>query len=114
MLRLVVQVSGTTRKFAGSLMPLLDEPPHGVEGGAKAAIYDVNRDFAGDGTTVIVASSELPEVLASADRGMVFGGGHLVADFERGEMREQTILASAFRLEGRRAGAAHVGTCIHG
>jgi ribose transport system ATP-binding protein len=86
---------------------LLDEPTHGVDVGAKAEIYDIIRRLASDGATVLVASSELPEILAIADRCIVFAGGRIVADLDRSTMSEEAILAAAFtpppaaELEGR-------------
>jgi ribose transport system ATP-binding protein len=78
---------------------LLDEPTHGVDVGAKAEIYDIISRLAREGTTVIVASSELPEILAIADRCVVFAGGRVVADLDRSEMTEENILAHAFAMQ---------------
>ncbi len=79
---------------------LLDEPTHGVDVGAKAEIYDIISKLARDGATVIVASSELPEILAIADRCVVFAGGRAVADLDRSSMSEESILAHAFTVDG--------------
>jgi ribose transport system ATP-binding protein len=75
---------------------LLDEPTHGVDVGAKAEIYQIIRDLAARSASVVVASSELPEILAIADRCVVFAGGRVVADLPRAEMSEAAILAHAF------------------
>ena len=75
---------------------LLDEPTHGVDVGAKAEIYEIIRTLAAQGAGVILASSELPEILAIADRCIVFAGGRITADLPRGEMSEETILSHAF------------------
>lgn len=83
---------------------LLDEPTHGVDVGAKAEIYDIISKLARDGTAVIVASSELPEILAIADRCVVFAGGSVVADLGRADMTEENILAHAFAMQAARAG----------
>ena len=79
---------------------LLDEPTHGVDVGAKAEIYEIIRKLAAEGTTVVAASSELPEILAIADRCVVFAGGRVVADLGRGLMTEASILAHAFAHHG--------------
>jgi len=86
---------------------LLDEPTHGVDVGAKAEIYEIIRDLAARGTTVVVASSELPEILAIADRCVVFAGGRAVADLPRAGMTEAAILARAFAVQPDRAEVAH-------
>jgi ABC-type sugar transport system ATPase subunit len=75
---------------------LLDEPTHGVDVGAKSDIYDIIRRLAEDGLSLIVASSELPEIMAIADRCAVFSVGELVAILDRSEMSEETILHHAF------------------
>ncbi|WP_245572871.1 sugar ABC transporter ATP-binding protein [Lichenihabitans psoromatis] len=75
---------------------LLDEPTHGVDVGAKAEIYDIISRLAAAGTTVLMASSELPEILAVADRCLVFAGGRIAADLDRAGMSEESILAGAF------------------
>ncbi|TPE51069.1 sugar ABC transporter ATP-binding protein [Amaricoccus solimangrovi] len=77
---------------------LLDEPTHGVDVGAKAEIHGIIRDLAADGTAIVVASSELPEILAIADRCLVFAGGRVVAELGRDEMSEAAILRHAFAL----------------
>ena len=77
---------------------LLDEPTHGVDVGAKAEIYDIIARLAANGTTVLIASSELPEILAVADRCVVFAAGRCVADLDRSAMTEEAILAQAFAL----------------
>jgi ribose transport system ATP-binding protein len=76
---------------------LLDEPTHGVDVGAKSDIYDIIHNLAGDGLSILVASSELPEIMAIADRCAVFSAGNLVSVLDRAEMSEETILNLAFQ-----------------
>ena len=76
---------------------LLDEPTHGVDVGAKAEIYEIIRSFVQGGAGVILASSELPEILAIADRCIVFAGGRITAHLSRDEMTEESILSHAFQ-----------------
>ncbi len=74
---------------------LLDEPTKGVDIGAKAEIHQIIRDFASDGRSVIVVSSEEEELLEVSDRVVIFRHGHCdgravavsdlsVADLRRG------------------------------
>lgn len=81
---------------ANPKLMLLDEPTHGVDVGAKSDIYDIIHNLANDGLSLIVASSELPEIMAIADRCAVFSNGELVAVLDREEMDEETILHLAF------------------
>jgi ribose transport system ATP-binding protein len=75
---------------------LLDEPTNGVDVGAKSEIYDIVHDIARSGVSVVFASSELPEILAIADRCLVFSGGRIAGEFDRQSMTEDGILTSAF------------------
>ncbi|PUB11882.1 sugar ABC transporter ATP-binding protein [Yoonia sediminilitoris] len=75
---------------------LLDEPTHGVDVGAKSEIYEIIHELALKGMSVIVSSSELPEVLAIADRCVVFSQGEMVGSLTRSEMSEGEILRLAF------------------
>ncbi len=79
---------------------LLDEPTHGVDVGAKSDIYDIIRQLAEDGLSLIVASSELTEILAIADRCVVISSGEVAAVLDRDEMTEESILRQAFTRHG--------------
>lgn len=82
--------------LSGPTLLLLDEPTHGVDVGAKAEIYDIVRAAADEGLTVIVASSELPEIFALCDRVGVLSKGRLAGVLSRSEMDEAQILHLAF------------------
>lgn len=64
---------------------ICDEPTRGVDVGAKEDIYELLRDFARDGGTVIIASSELSEAMM-CDRVLVMARGRLVAELEHDEI----------------------------
>ena len=81
---------------------LLDEPTHGVDVGAKAEIYEIIRRLAAEGAAVVAASSELPEILAIADRCVVFAGGRVVADLGRDTMTEADDPRPRLRASRRR------------
>ncbi len=88
--------------FARALMAeprllLLDEPTHGVDVGAKSDLYDIVTREADKGLTVIVASSEVPEILALCDRVAILSKGRLAGVLERAEMTEDRILTMAFK-----------------
>ena len=73
---------------------LLDEPTRGIDVGAKVAIYRLMRDLAESGFAVVMASSELPEVIGMADRIAVMRDGVLAAVLPAGST-EVEILAAA-------------------
>ena len=76
------------------LLLLLDEPTRGVDVGAKGEIYARLRELAGEGLGVLVASSEMPELLGICDRIVVLRGGRTVAEFD-GDVDEHTVLTAA-------------------
>ena len=77
---------------------LLDEPTRGVDVGAKAEIYRILRRLADDGLAVLVASSELPELLGLCDRLYVLRAGRTVAEFPGGVEESVVLTAAGIRL----------------
>ena len=61
-------------------MLIVDEPTRGVDVGAKAEIHQLLFELARRGAAMVVISSDLPEVLAVADRVLVMRGGRIVGD----------------------------------
>ncbi|MFO0957441.1 MAG: sugar ABC transporter ATP-binding protein [Isosphaeraceae bacterium] len=84
---------------------LLDEPTRGIDVGAKAEIYGLLRRLAADGMAILMTSSELPELLAVADRILVLCEGRLTAELSREEATEETIMTAATRFLDRAATA---------
>lgn len=78
---------------------LLDEPTRGVDVGARAELYRFIRRIAhSEGVAVLFASSELPEVLALADRILVMHQGRIVAELPPNTPEERIMLyATGFR-----------------
>jgi ribose transport system ATP-binding protein/rhamnose transport system ATP-binding protein len=74
---------------------LLDEPTRGVDVGAKAEIHALVRRLAAGGRAVVLISSELPEVLALADRVGVFRGGRLVTTLDPRTAAPEDVAAAA-------------------
>ena len=70
---------------------LLDEPTRGVDVGARAEIYDLIGDAVTAGTAVLLASSDLTELLGLCDRVAVLHDGELVDVLERQELTEETV-----------------------
>jgi ABC-type sugar transport system ATPase subunit len=75
---------------------LLDEPTRGVDIGAKADLYRLVREMAGRGVAVILASSDLPELLGLADRIAVLREGRLSHLIENRTMTEAELLARLY------------------
>ena len=73
---------------------LLDEPTRGVDVGAKSEIYVRVRELAAQGVGILVASSEMPELIGLCDRIFVLRNGRTVAEFPAGAA-EDDIMAVA-------------------
>lgn len=84
-----------------------DEPTRGVDVGAKEDIYELLRDFAAEGGTVILASSEISEALM-CDRVLIMAAGRLVGELEHDgiDPRGEAIIS---RFSGAANAPAHAG-----
>ncbi|MBR1231630.1 sugar ABC transporter ATP-binding protein [Bradyrhizobium sp. AUGA SZCCT0182] len=71
---------------------LLDEPTHGVDVRSKSEIYDLIRELAADGTSIIVVSSELEEIEALCDRVLLLRNAELIGEVRGVDITKQTIL----------------------
>ena len=76
-------------------MFILDEPTRGIDIGAKVEIYKLLNELVQQGVTVIMISSELPEVLGMCDRILVMCEGEIVSNFERDDAKKEAIMAYA-------------------
>ncbi|MEW1986721.1 sugar ABC transporter ATP-binding protein [Pseudarthrobacter oxydans] len=81
---------------------LLDEPTAGVDVGAKSEIYAVMNDLVANGMCIVMASSELSEVLGMSDRVLVMSEGRITADMTIEEATRESIMAAAVP-QGERA-----------
>ncbi len=74
---------------------ILDEPTRGIDVGAKAEVHRIISDLAAKGLAIILISSELPEVLAMADRVVVLHEGHVTGTFARSEATQERVMFAA-------------------
>jgi len=74
---------------------IMDEPTAGVDIGTKAEIVGMIREFADAGGSVIMISSELPELLAVSDRLLILRDGHVETEIDRGQIRREEDLHHA-------------------
>lgn len=74
---------------------ILDEPTRGIDVGAKAEVHRIISDLAAGGLAIILISSELPEVLAMADRVVVLHEGHVTGAFTRAEATQERVMLAA-------------------
>ncbi len=74
---------------------IVDEPTRGIDVGAKAEMHVLLNDLAKQGVSIIMISSELPEVLAMSDRILVMHEGAIVAELDGRATNEEEILRFA-------------------
>jgi len=74
---------------------LLDEPTKGVDVGAKHEIYELMNEWTSEGMSILLITSEMPELLAMADRIIVMHLGEATAEFSREEATQEKILNAA-------------------
>jgi ABC-type sugar transport system ATPase subunit len=74
---------------------IVDEPTRGIDVGAKAEVHRLLHEVARRGTAVIIISSDLPEVLAIADRIIVMREGRIAGEFDGATATEETVMRLA-------------------
>lgn len=74
---------------------ILDEPTRGVDIGAKKEIYHIMNELTAEGVTIIMISSELPEILGMSDRILVMHEGKLTAVMDACDATQETIMHAA-------------------
>ncbi|WP_099467383.1 multiple monosaccharide ABC transporter ATP-binding protein [Konateibacter massiliensis] len=79
--------------FADPDILILDEPTRGIDVGAKYEIYCIINDLVAAGKSVIMISSELPEVLGMCDRIYVMNEGRIVGELEAEEASQERIMS---------------------
>ncbi len=74
---------------------IIDEPTNGVDIGAKSEIHQIIRKLAKEGTSIIVISSELPEILSVSDRILVMRRGTINGEFINDSVSQEDIMHKA-------------------
>jgi len=78
---------------------IFDEPTRGIDVGAKAEIYMRIRELTRRGIGVVMASSELPELIGMCDRILVFHEGRITGELARADFTEEAIMILATATE---------------
>jgi putative multiple sugar transport system ATP-binding protein len=81
--------------FAGPKILILDEPTRGIDVGAKFEIYTIINELVAQGMSILIISSELPEILGMCDRVYVIAEGVQTAEFDIEEASAEKIMESA-------------------
>ncbi len=74
---------------------ILDEPTKGIDIGSKAAVHDFMAELAAQGLSIIMVSSEIPEIIGMSDRVIVMREGRIVAELEGDDLRPETLVRHA-------------------
>lgn len=74
---------------------IFDEPTRGIDVGAKQEIYYLMCELVEKGKSIIMISSEMPELIGMASRIIVMSGGSIAGELNKGEYRQETILELA-------------------
>jgi ribose transport system ATP-binding protein/inositol transport system ATP-binding protein len=82
---------------------ILDEPTRGIDVGAKTEIYQIMNTLVENGVSIIMISSELPEVLNMCDRILVMHAGKITAGFDQAEATQEKIMQFATGLSAQSA-----------
>jgi ABC-type sugar transport system ATPase subunit/ribose/xylose/arabinose/galactoside ABC-type transport system permease subunit len=91
--------------YASPRVLLLDEPTRGIDLAAKAEIYAELHALAASGMAILLASSEMSEVLTQCHRILVVRSGAIVGAFDRDDATEEKVLAVAAGQSGPQASA---------
>ena len=85
--------------FANSDIIVLDEPTRGIDVGAKMEIYNLMNDMVAQGKSIIMISSELPELLAMSDRVVVIYEGNHKGTLEGEEITAENVMQTILRKQ---------------
>ncbi|MBQ3456292.1 MAG: sugar ABC transporter ATP-binding protein, partial [Synergistaceae bacterium] len=85
---------------------ILDEPTRGIDVGAKYEIYNIMLEQIAQGKSIIMISSEMPELMGMSDRIMVMCEGRVTGFLNKGEYTQEKIMALATQFAGRKDTAA--------
>jgi len=79
--------------YADSEVLIFDEPTRGIDIGAKAEIYKLMVQLAGEGKYVLMVSSDMPELIAMCDRVVVMRKGQVAGEIGQDQLSEENILS---------------------
>lgn len=85
--------------FAEPDILILDEPTRGIDVGAKYEIYCIINQLAAEGKSVIMISSELPEILGMSDRIYIMNEGQIAGELDAGEATQEKIMACILKSD---------------
>ena len=73
----------------------VDEPTKGIDVGAKAEIYKLINELARSGISIVMVSSDMPELTSMSDRCLVLSDGHITGEFTKEEITQENVMRAA-------------------
>jgi putative multiple sugar transport system ATP-binding protein len=83
--------------FANPEIMILDEPTRGIDVGAKYEIYCIINQLVSEGKSILMISSELPELLGMCDRIYIMNEGRMVGEVSRAEATQEVIMGQILK-----------------
>jgi len=93
--------------FADPDIIIMDEPTRGIDVGAKYEIYCIINQLVSEGKSILLISSEMPEILGMCDRVYVMNEGRVINELSRSEATQEAIMSSILQAQTRKGGARH-------
>lgn len=85
--------------FADPEVLIVDEPTRGIDVGAKYEIYGIMNDLVGQGKSIVMISSEMPELLGMCDRIYVMNEGRIVSEMNAADATQEKIMAAILKSD---------------
>ncbi len=93
--------------LTGARVILLNDPTRGIDVGTKQEIYQLLRDLADAGTSILLYSTDYDELIGCCDRVLILYGGRVVRELEGGDITEANIVASSLNISLTEKAGAH-------
>lgn len=74
---------------------LIDEPTKGIDVGTKAEIYQIMNELTQSGFSIIMVSSDMPELVSMSDRCLVLSNKHITGEFVGDEITQENVIKAA-------------------
>ena len=73
----------------------MDEPTKGIDVGTKADFYQLMSDLTKQGVSIVMVSSDMPELISMSDRCLVISNGRITAELEKEQINEINVMRAA-------------------
>jgi ribose transport system ATP-binding protein len=93
--------------LTGARVILLNDPTRGIDVGTKQEIYQLLRNLADAGTSILLYSTDYDELIGCCDRVMILYGGRVVRELDGSDITEANIVASSLNISLQNAAEAH-------